>query len=82
MLLLAAAFALVFWLTFRLALPLQEWLNAGVGQLRVLVLSQLTGAPAWLAALLADGVLGGAGVVLTFLPILVVFFAALGLLEG
>lgn len=81
LLLLAAAFALVFWLTFTLALPVQEWLGGGVGWLRAAVVAALAGAPAWLAALLAEGVLGGAGIVLTFLPVLAVFFAALGLLE-
>jgi ferrous iron transport protein B len=33
------------------------------------------------AGLLADGVIGGAGMVLTFLPILAIFFAVLSLLE-
>ena len=31
--------------------------------------------------LAVDGLIGGAGTVLTFLPILVIFFAVLGLLE-
>jgi ferrous iron transport protein B len=30
--------------------------------------------------LIADGVIGGAGMVVTFLPILLIFFAALALL--
>ena len=38
-------------------------------------------APAWLSGLLVDGVVAGAGTVLSFVPILVIFFAALGLLE-
>ena len=41
----------------------------------------LAAAPAWLSGLVVDGVLGGAGTVLTFLPILVIFFAALAVLE-
>jgi len=41
----------------------------------------LAGAPAWLADLVADGVIGGAGAMLTFLPILVIFFAVMGTLE-
>ena len=82
MALLFAALALVFGLTFWVASPIQVWLDVGVVvPLRDGLRTALAGAPHWLAALLADGVLGGAGLVLTFLPILVVFFAALALLE-
>ncbi len=38
-------------------------------------------APAWLSGVLVDGMVAGAGTVLSFVPILVIFFAALGLLE-
>jgi len=38
-------------------------------------------APAWLSGLVIDGVIGGVGTVLIFLPILAVFFAVLGILE-
>jgi len=41
----------------------------------------LAGAPEWLVGLLSDGVVGGAGTVVTFAPILAIFFVALGLLE-
>jgi len=43
--------------------------------------SWLAGAPNWLSDLIVDGALGGVGMVLTFLPILVIFFAVMGLLE-
>jgi ferrous iron transport protein B len=39
------------------------------------------GAPAWLSGLLIDGVIGGAGTMITFAPILVIFFAAMSFLE-
>lgn len=82
LLLLFIIFAAVFWLTFTLAVPLQEWLDVDVVQpLRVAVKHSLAGAPVWLAAVVADGMLGGAGLVLTFLPVLAVFFGALALLE-
>jgi ferrous iron transport protein B len=81
-LLLLGAFGLVFWATFALAGPLQAWLDARVvGGLQRGVARALAGSPPWLEGLAVDGVLGGAGIVLTFLPVLVVFFAALGLLE-
>ncbi len=82
MLVLLAVFAVMFGLTFLIGSPLQEWLDVRVIlPLREGVRLALAGAPGWLSGLLADGVLGGAGLVLTFLPILVVFFAALAILE-
>jgi len=79
---LLGVFAFMFGLTFAIGSPLQEWLDLRVIlPLRDGLRLALTGAPAWLSGLFADGVLGGAGLVLTFLPILVVFFAALALLE-
>jgi len=82
MLLLLSAFGLVFWLTFTLAAPLQGWLDVKViGGLQSWLTTGMAGAPAWLVNLLAEGVLGGAGIVVTFIPILAVFYAALGFLE-
>jgi ferrous iron transport protein B len=74
--------ALVFWLTYSIATPLQSWLDINVVHTSAALARQaLAGAPAWLVGLLADGVIGGAGTVITFLPILIIFFAILGLLE-
>lgn len=82
LLLLFAAFGLTFWLTFTLAAPAQAWLETGVvAPLQRWVHAVLVAAPPWLADLLAEGVLGGAGIVITFVPILAVFFAVLALLE-
>lgn len=81
-LLLTGILALVFWLTYTIATPLQNWLDTYlVHKSAELVRQVLAGAPAWLSGLLADGVMGGAGTVITFLPILIIFFAILGLLE-
>ncbi|MBI5956828.1 MAG: ferrous iron transport protein B, partial [Chloroflexi bacterium] len=82
LLLLLGILGLVFWLTYAIGAPLQELLDtylvqAGAGWVR----ETLASAPGWLVGLLADGVIAGAGTVITFLPILVIFFAALGLLE-
>ncbi len=41
----------------------------------------LAAAPAWLHGLVVDGLIGGVGTMLTFLPILVIFFAGMGFLE-
>ena len=73
---------LVFWLTYTVGAPLQELLDtyllqAGAAWVRAV----LSSAPAWLVGLLADGIIAGAGMVVTFLPILIIFFAALAFLE-
>ncbi|NLS78064.1 MAG: ferrous iron transport protein B [Chloroflexi bacterium] len=82
LLVLAGILGVVFWLTYTVGAPLQEWLQVTVvGGLGQLITSALAGGPRWLTALLVDGVLGGAGTVITFLPILAIFFATLGLLE-
>ncbi len=79
---LALILGLVFWLTFSLGKPLQEWLDVHVVRsLARAATGWLAGAPAWLRGLVVEGALGGAGTVLTFLPILVIFFAVLALLE-
>jgi ferrous iron transport protein B len=82
LMLLFTTFGLTFWLTFTLAAPVQVWLETGVVvPLQHWVHVVLGGAPPWLAGLLAEGVLGGAGIVITFVPILAVFFTVLALLE-
>lgn len=73
---------LVFWLTFTIGTPLQSWLDTRVvGGLATLAANALAGAPFWLKGLIVDGLIGGVGAVVTFLPIMVIFFAAFGLLE-
>jgi ferrous iron transport protein B len=84
LLILAAILGFAFSLTYAIGAPLQGWLDTHVvGAAADLVRSWLAGigAPAWLVGLVADGVIGGAGSMLTFLPILVIFFAAMGALE-
>jgi ferrous iron transport protein B len=79
---LAAILGIVFWLTFTIGTPLQEILDTYVvGSLAAVSTALLADAPAWLNGLVVDGIIGGAGTVITFLPILVIFFAALALLE-
>jgi ferrous iron transport protein B len=79
---LAGILGLVFWLTFALGAPLQEWLDtAVVAPVAGLASGWLAAAPAWLHGLVVDGVIGGVGSVLTFLPVMVIFFASFGLLE-
>jgi ferrous iron transport protein B len=71
-----------FGLTFCIGVPLQEALDVHVVQ-AVADWGQaaLAGAPWWLRGLLVDGAWAGAGMVLTFAPLLAIFFAILGFLE-
>jgi ferrous iron transport protein B len=74
--------AAVFWAMFSLGIPVQErlddWLVQGSADR---LEGALQGAPDRLVSLLSDGVIGGAGLVLTFVPILAILFLALALLE-
>jgi ferrous iron transport protein B len=82
LLLLIGVFALTFWLTYTLASPVQAWLDEFVvGSSTKWIRQSLVEAPKWVADLLADGVIAGAGTVLTLLPILMIFFTVLALLE-
>lgn len=78
---LVGVLGIVFWLTYTVGGPLQAWLSARMADLAALIRLQLAGAPHWMMDLLADGLVGGAGLVLTFLPILAIFFATLAFLE-
>lgn len=82
LLILVGVLGLVFWLTFTVGSPLQTWMDAKViAPLSALASQWLSPAPFWLRGLLVDGALAGVGSVLTFLPIMLIFFAAFGLLE-
>jgi ferrous iron transport protein B len=80
--LLVLVLALVFGLTYSIGTPLQDVLDRHlVAPLADWLTASLSGGPSWLTGLLVDGVLAGAGTVITFFPILVTFFACMGLLE-
>jgi len=82
LLILAGMLGLVFWLTFTLGAPLQAWLDTQVVvRLSAWSAAWLASAPSWISGLVANGLIGGVGSVITFLPILVIFFAALAFLE-
>ena len=80
--LLLAMFGAVFWLTYTIATPISNWLATWVlGTLDAIAAATLSWAPPWLYGLVTGGLIHGVGAVFTFLPILVIFFAALGALE-
>ncbi len=77
---LVAIMALVFLLVYSIGIPIRDFLDSHLVQAgRELIFAQSM--PGWLQGFLADGVLGGAGTVLTFVPILFLFFFAWGFLE-
>jgi len=82
-------FLAVVWLLFELTTKFAAPLQGAIGQLVngplasvVTWLLELVGlADSWLHGLLVDGLLVGVGTVLTFLPVMAIMFAALGVLE-
>lgn len=71
----------VFWLTYSVGSPLQGLLNDWVTMLADYLRGVWVSGPHWLVEFVAGGILGGIGLVLTFVPILAIFFAILGLME-
>jgi ferrous iron transport protein B len=71
----------VFWLTYRVGSPVQAWLSRLISELAQILRSGWAQGPKWLVEFSAGGILGGIGMILTFLPILTIFFAILGFME-
>jgi ferrous iron transport protein B len=68
----------VFQFTFVVSEPLMNWIDAGFGWLA----EQASAiSPAWLSSFIADGIIGGVGTVLTFIPIIFLLYIALSILE-
>jgi len=74
-------FAAVFVITYRIGFPLQRGLEYLVSSFAVWLEPSLSVLPPWIKGLLIDGIIGGAGSVLTFVPILALFFAVMAFLE-
>lgn len=82
LLVLAGILGLVFWLTYSLGAPLQDWLDGVIVQgLADWAGRVLSAAPGWLSGLVVDGLIGGVGTMLTFVPILLIFFVSMSFLE-
>ena len=73
--------AAIFWLVYQVSTPLVKLLELGLGATTGWLRASLAGWPDWLVGLLADGVLSGVGTVLVLLPVLGIFFLAMGFLE-
>lgn len=80
--LLLAIFGFIFWFTYAVSTPFVNMLDGLInGWLSDTLRVAMVSSPAWLSGLVIDGLIAGAGTVLTFLPILIIFFAVLALLE-
>ncbi len=68
----------VFELTFTLSVPLIDLIDSGLSWLgeRAAVIT-----PAWLGSLVADGIIGGVGAVLAFVPVIFLLYICLSILE-
>ena len=77
-----AVLALMFALTFGWpGTALSDLVEQGVGLLSEGVSAALSSAPAWIRALLVDGVLAGVGGVLVFLPQILIIFLFMSIME-
>jgi ferrous iron transport protein B len=72
---------MVFFFTYTFASPLTHILEDGIDKIQGAARESLSFFPPVLSGLLADGFLGGAGMVIAFLPTLIIFFFFIGFLE-
>ena len=68
----------VFQFTFTISTPLINWISQGMDWLAGQV-AEIS--PAWLASLLSEGIIGGVGVVVSFVPIIFLLYFAMSILE-
>jgi len=74
-------FAFVFGVTYGLGFPLQKTVEFFMRTVAERADHLLAFQPQWVKGLIIDGLVGGVGMVLTFIPILFIFFAVLAFLE-
>jgi len=65
--------ALVFFLTYSVGVPLQNWLAGLISEFSGFLEPFVIGWPLWIKGLLFSGIIGGAGTVITFTPVLIIF---------
>lgn len=70
---------LLFQLTFSISAPFMDWIGFFFGWLAEVVSNLI--ATEWLSSLLADGIIGGVGSVLVFVPVIFMLFLSIALLE-
>ena len=68
----------VFQFTFAVSGPLIDWISQGMDWLAE---QAALAAPAWLGSFLSEGIIGGVGAVLSFIPIIFLLYIAMAVLE-
>lgn len=81
LLVLLAISGAMYGVVYALGFPMVEWMTGWIEQLGAWLSGALAGAPGWFQGLVVDGLVAGVGTVLSFLPILAVFFAILAFME-
>lgn len=76
-----AVLGFIFWATFSMSNPLMALLSRSFSLLDGVSAKLLGNAPEWLKGLLINGILGGVGTVVSFFPLIFIFFVFLGILE-
>ena len=69
----------MFWVTFTLGQYPMDWIDAGVGWLKNVVETNMPAGP--LKAMIADGVIGGVGSVIVFLPQILILYFFISIME-
>ncbi|MBP5687663.1 MAG: ferrous iron transport protein B [Muribaculaceae bacterium] len=70
---------LMFWVTFTLGQYPMDWIDMGVDWLKDLVNNNMTNGP--LKAMIADGIIGGVGSVIVFLPQILILYFFISIME-
>ena len=78
---LLALLGMLFWLVYQVAGPMVGLLDQLMVSAAAYLTSALAGAPPWASSLVVEGILRGVGTVLSLLPVLVVFFLGMGVLQ-
>jgi ferrous iron transport protein B len=78
-----AVMGVAFFVVFRAGAPLTDLVNAGFSRLAAAAATVLAAvrAPEWVGSLVADGLIGGVGSVLVFVPNVALLFLVISLLE-
>jgi ferrous iron transport protein B len=77
------AMYLLFKITFTVSAPIVDWIDGVVGSLAEISMGFLgnIGAPVWFVSLVGDGIFGGVASVLVFVPIIMIMFFIISLME-
>lgn len=73
---------IMFYIVFAVGQPFMDWIEMFFGWLGGIAADALSGAPEWVGSFVGDGIIGGVGGVLVFLPNIVLMFLMIAILEN